>query len=455
MKRLGLIVAFLLLGTTISHGSFQDGLNAYNEGNFGKAVTIWEEQGSSGDVNSQYNLGIFYERGVEGYPKDLAAAYAWYRLAAAQNAAPAIQAVSRLEPLLTSGQIEDGNKLAISIMGRWYRQNVGLKEEDYKKLVEDRARREKAKIEAEKRAAEQRLKQQRALIAQRDADAKMADKLEDQSRAAALKAAREQAEEAKRKAFRAQQLREEEERLAKLRAENEKEIERNAALKRLQELKAKQQGGSTEPVVLATPQKPVVATAPAAPATPKTPTAATAPAAAPAAPAAQAAPTQQVAPQQVAKSIAQTPTQASSQVQPQAQIQAKPQAQTAQAAPSNSATQATPQTTNVATKPKTVAPPAKPKTTLPVIKNGMDQSVVSSILEKSKSLDLATPQAVAEISADRTNIEALKWSLISAARGKKGAARMNGILAQSMTPAQVVEANRRAAEWILKRQKRG
>ena len=84
----------------------------------------------------------------------------------------------------------------------------------------------------------------------------------------------------------------------------------------------------------------------------------------------------------------------------------------------------------------------------------MDQAIVAQILEQAKAMPLNTPQALAEVKEGRRDIEALKWSLISAARGKASATRMNDILIRTMTPVQITEANRRAAEWILKRQDR-
>ena len=436
MKRLGFIVGFMMLHASLAWGSFQQGMTAYKNGDFGTALSIWEAEAINGDVNAQYNLGLVYENGVNGFPKDLPVAYAWYRVAAAQDVDVAAQAVQRLEPLMTTGQVEDGNKYAVTILGKWYRQNIGLKEDDYKKIVEQRAAREKAKIEAEKRAAAERARQQRALIAQRDADAKMSEKLEEQSRAAALKAAREQAEEAKRNAYYAQKQREEEERMALLRAEKQKNDEKQAAVQRLAELKAKQQGGSTSAVVIA-PSPPQPVQAPPAPKAPvsvaSVPIAATAPVTA-----------------------QQTPTVTSTpKVEQQTAVQSEPM----KSEPVSQVSAAEPVAELPQKKEAVVAAKPKPavqasKTNLPIIENGMDQSIVAQILEQAKAMPLNTPKAIADIKEGRRDVEALKWSLISAARGKASAAKMNDILIRTMTPVQITEANRRAAEWIIKRQNR-
>ncbi len=477
MKRLGFIVGFMMLNASLAWGSFQEGMTAYKNGDFGTALSVWEDEAIRGDVNAQYNLGLVYENGVEGFPKDLPVAYAWYRVAAAQEVEIAQQAVARLEPLMTSGQIEDGNKYAVTILGKWYRQNVGLKEEDYKKIVEQRAAREKAKVEAEKRAAAERARQQRALIAQRDADAKMSDKLEEQSRQAALKAAREQAEEAKRAAFNAQKQREEEERMARLRAQKKQNDERQAALARLAELKAKQQRGTANAVVVAPSNSQSVAEPAPAPApAPESASAATpapAPAPAPKASAVSSATVPAAPKPTAAPTVAKAPAApATPKIQQQPSVQPEPVKSTAEVTPNppvakalpksepvNQAPKATPaaevpqkKEVVVATKPEPAV--QAPKTTLPVIQNGMDQSIVAQILEQAKAVPLNTPKALAEIKDGRRDVEALKWSLISAARGKASAAKMNGILKSTMTPAQIAEANRRAAEWILKRQDR-
>jgi len=113
----------------------------------------------------------------------------------------------------------------------------------------------------------------------------------------------------------------------------------------------------------------------------------------------------------------------------------------AQVAPSNA--------TIVAAKPVEAG-----KMKLPVMTNGLDVAVVKEIVEKANSVPLNTGVAKQEISKGRTNISALKWSLISAARGKGSAKQMNILLEKSMTSVQIAEANRLAAKWINKRQKR-
>ena len=468
MKRVGFVIGLSLLSASPAFADFQAGLQAYNNGDFAQAVDLWTAEAGRGDVSSQFNLGRLYEKGVEGYPRDLPKAYAWYRLAAAQDAAQAKQALERLEPILTAGQIEEGNEQAIQIFGRWYRQNIGRDEQEYlaakAKLEADR----KARIEVERKAAAARAQRQRDLIAQRNADAKLASELEKESRAAAIRAAQQKAEEAKRRALIEQRRREEEERLAALQAEQEKQRKLSDARARLAELKAKQQGRAV-PVQQVTSPQPAPATTQAAPAVTTRPE----PVREPTPP--KAVQTPVVTSQPVVAPQKPAPVQAASQSQPiQQPVTTQKTEPVVAARPEPAKTQPTPKAIEKpqpvqveAPKPKPAAqpkapaketvasaPPPKPKTTMPVIENGLDKSVVEQIVQAANSAPLDGTAAKAEIDKGRTNIEALKWSLISAARGKGSAKRMNEILAKNMSPVQIAEANRRAAEWLSERQQR-
>ncbi|PHQ71823.1 MAG: hypothetical protein COB93_02290 [Sneathiella sp.] len=82
------------------------------------------------------------------------------------------------------------------------------------------------------------------------------------------------------------------------------------------------------------------------------------------------------------------------------------------------------------------------------------ETVVVEIFENAKTVALDTDAAQKEISDSLVRIDALKWSLISGAKGDKSAPKMNKILMSRMSPIQIAEANRLAGEWIIDRQKR-
>ena len=82
-----LLVLVLLWPVTVLAG-LEEGLAAYQRGDFATAMREWRPLAEVGDANAQFNLGAMYANG-EGVSKDDAEAVKWYRLAAAQGHAKA------------------------------------------------------------------------------------------------------------------------------------------------------------------------------------------------------------------------------------------------------------------------------------------------------------------------------------------------------------------------------
>ena len=64
--------------------AFQDGLEAYNKGDFKTAMENWKPIADSGDAGAQTNVGLLYSQG-KGVKQDYAQAVDWYKKAAMQN----------------------------------------------------------------------------------------------------------------------------------------------------------------------------------------------------------------------------------------------------------------------------------------------------------------------------------------------------------------------------------
>src|SRR3978361_427107 len=90
MKRILVTTMIALLfniGTALAT-PLDDGLAAYNRGDYLSAVKICRPLAAKGDPIAQYILGWLYREG-QGVPQDYAEAIKWYRLAAAQGLADA------------------------------------------------------------------------------------------------------------------------------------------------------------------------------------------------------------------------------------------------------------------------------------------------------------------------------------------------------------------------------
>ena len=69
--------------------SYQEGLKAFEAGEFDRAFEIWRPLADRGDPVAQYSLGKLFERGGGAIEQDFAKAARWYRVAASQGIAAA------------------------------------------------------------------------------------------------------------------------------------------------------------------------------------------------------------------------------------------------------------------------------------------------------------------------------------------------------------------------------
>lgn len=69
--------------------SYDDGMRAYDAGDFATALEVWGPLAENGDAVAQYSLGKLLENGGVGVPRDLAEAAKWYQRSANQGIAAA------------------------------------------------------------------------------------------------------------------------------------------------------------------------------------------------------------------------------------------------------------------------------------------------------------------------------------------------------------------------------
>ena len=83
-----LCAGFTLGLTAPAWAGFDEGVAAYNRGDFATAIREWRPLAEQGHASAQFNLGLMYGEG-EGVPQDDAEAVKWYRKAAEQGLAEA------------------------------------------------------------------------------------------------------------------------------------------------------------------------------------------------------------------------------------------------------------------------------------------------------------------------------------------------------------------------------
>ena len=78
----------LALAAPANGGQIEDGVAAYQRGDYAAAVRHWRPLAEQGLAGAQYNLGIMYSIG-HGVPQDYGEAVKWLRKAAEQGDAQA------------------------------------------------------------------------------------------------------------------------------------------------------------------------------------------------------------------------------------------------------------------------------------------------------------------------------------------------------------------------------
>ena len=88
MFRTILLAGLLLALTAPARADFQDGLAAFDRGEYAAALKVWRPLAERGNAAAQWRIAGMYRRG-ESVPQDFAEAFRWHRLAAAKGLAVA------------------------------------------------------------------------------------------------------------------------------------------------------------------------------------------------------------------------------------------------------------------------------------------------------------------------------------------------------------------------------
>ena len=83
-----LCAGFTLGLTAPAWAGFDEGMAAYDRGDYATALREWYPLAEQGDAEAQFNLGLMYRKGL-GVPRHYAEAMKWYRKAAEQGDAQA------------------------------------------------------------------------------------------------------------------------------------------------------------------------------------------------------------------------------------------------------------------------------------------------------------------------------------------------------------------------------
>jgi TPR repeat protein len=83
------VVGALLFSAGSAWADWDDGMAAFELGDYATALQEWRPLAEQGDAEAQILIGSIYDNGAEGVPQNYTEAVKWYRMAAEQGHAKA------------------------------------------------------------------------------------------------------------------------------------------------------------------------------------------------------------------------------------------------------------------------------------------------------------------------------------------------------------------------------
>ncbi len=84
MKRIALAAVLLVAFVELARAGFDEGMAAYNRGDYATALMEWRPVAEQGDATAQFNLADMYKYG-KGVTQDYVQAYMWWSVAGANG----------------------------------------------------------------------------------------------------------------------------------------------------------------------------------------------------------------------------------------------------------------------------------------------------------------------------------------------------------------------------------
>jgi TPR repeat protein len=118
----GILLAAQLTGTVAAFaGPWEDGMAAYNRGDYMPAIRLFRPLAEQGNAKAQNVLGVMFRKG-EGVPKNPARAHMWFSFAAARGDAKAKAELREVSRTMTAQEISQAEAMARACEASNYRQ---------------------------------------------------------------------------------------------------------------------------------------------------------------------------------------------------------------------------------------------------------------------------------------------------------------------------------------------
>ena len=117
----GLILAAQLLGGPGAlAGPWEDGMAAYNRGDYVPAITVFRAMAAQGNARAQSLLGVMYRRG-QGVSRSPVRAFVWFSRAAARGDTSAKAELNEVSQAMTPAELAQARDMAQACEASDYR----------------------------------------------------------------------------------------------------------------------------------------------------------------------------------------------------------------------------------------------------------------------------------------------------------------------------------------------
>jgi TPR repeat protein len=108
----GVILAAQFLGTPGAvAGPWEDGMAAYNRGDYMPAIQLFRPLAAKGNARAQHLIGVMYHKG-EGVARNSVRAFAWFSLAAAHGDRDAAAKLRDVSQTMTPEELSQARDMA-------------------------------------------------------------------------------------------------------------------------------------------------------------------------------------------------------------------------------------------------------------------------------------------------------------------------------------------------------
>ncbi|GAC1423272.1 MAG: hypothetical protein NVSMB69_21450 [Novosphingobium sp.] len=115
-----LLSAQILGGASVRAGPWEDGMAAYNRGDYAPAIRLFRPLAQAGNAKAQHLLGVMYHRG-QGVARNTVRALAWFSVAARHGDREAQASVQEVSKSMTPDEISQARDMAQACEASDYR----------------------------------------------------------------------------------------------------------------------------------------------------------------------------------------------------------------------------------------------------------------------------------------------------------------------------------------------